>query len=130
MKKIGILLVAVFTINIAISQNPEGTGGWTKQTSGTTYDLFCVHFANANNGYIVGDYGTILMTTNGGISWALHSYITKTVFTDYRNHKSPGKQKPSCSMVLPGVGRDRAVDDPFLRKSGQEDAVRHRSDLD
>ncbi|MFN7115752.1 MAG: YCF48-related protein [Saprospiraceae bacterium] len=42
---------------------------WTTQTSGTTNTLQDVHFLNANYGVAVGDTGTVLLTTNGGINW-------------------------------------------------------------
>jgi hypothetical protein len=63
----------------AISYN---TGIWTivgsegtiirngiNQTSGTSNDLFGVRFIDANNGLVVGEGGTILSTTNGGLAW-------------------------------------------------------------
>jgi len=43
--------------------------GWFEQTSGTTYSLHSVHFADENVGWAVGDNGTILKTTNGGDYW-------------------------------------------------------------
>ena len=39
------------------------------QTSGTTNDLFGVYFLDANYGIAVGDYSTILRTTNAGSNW-------------------------------------------------------------
>lgn len=40
---------------------------WSAQTSGTSFDLFDVHFAsNGLTGLAVGDGGTILRTANGG----------------------------------------------------------------
>ena len=59
MKKLYILIITIFTINIANAQ-------WTALTSGTTNNLNSVFFTDANTGYAVGDYGTILKTTNGG----------------------------------------------------------------
>ena len=41
---------------------------WNGQSSGTTYNLMSVHFpVDAQTGYAVGNYGTVLKTTNGGI---------------------------------------------------------------
>jgi len=42
---------------------------WYEQSSGTTSNLNSVHFEDANNGWAVGDSGTILLTTNGGTDW-------------------------------------------------------------
>ena len=44
-------------------------GQWYQQNSGTTKNLLGVYFANANNGWAVGDSGTIIHTTNGGTEW-------------------------------------------------------------
>ncbi len=41
----------------------------TQQTSGTTQNLNGVHMLDANTGWIVGNSGTILKTTNGGGAW-------------------------------------------------------------
>ncbi|HEX7900276.1 MAG TPA: YCF48-related protein [Planctomycetota bacterium] len=45
------------------------TWGWASQTSNTGEDLYDVHFADAMNGYAVGDNGAVVKTTNGGTSW-------------------------------------------------------------
>jgi photosystem II stability/assembly factor-like uncharacterized protein len=44
---------------------------WTRQTSGTTQNLFCVHFLDANNGWAGGANKTVLKTTNGGSTWTV-----------------------------------------------------------
>ena len=46
---------------------------WYQQNSGTTATLYTVHFLDANNGWVVGDSGIILHTTNGGQEWILQS---------------------------------------------------------
>lgn len=46
------------------------SAGWAQQTSGTSNNLFSVHFVNANEGWAVGSSNTILHTTNGGTSWS------------------------------------------------------------
>ena len=45
-----------------------GGGGWFKQSSGTTAPLYAVAFPDAAHGWAVGEGGTILVTTNGGVS--------------------------------------------------------------
>lgn len=65
MKKIYIILIALFLINGAMAQ-------WTWQNplpQGNT--LMSVYFTNANTGYIVGVCGTILKTINGGTNWTI-----------------------------------------------------------
>ncbi len=43
--------------------------GWVLQNSGTTQNLYDVNFINNTYGWAVGDFGTILKTTNGGLNW-------------------------------------------------------------
>lgn len=42
---------------------------WDLQESGTTNRLNEIYFLSGENGYIVGDGGTVLKTTNGGDDW-------------------------------------------------------------
>lgn len=42
---------------------------WILQFSRITKRLFNVTFIDANNGWVIGDNGTILKTTNGGTEW-------------------------------------------------------------
>ncbi len=44
-------------------------GNLVELQSGTTEWLKSIFFLNANEGYIVGEYGTILKTINNGTSW-------------------------------------------------------------
>ena len=46
---------------------------WYQQNSGTTQSLRAVHFADSNNGWAVGDSGTIIKTTNLGTNWILQT---------------------------------------------------------
>lgn len=48
---------------------PFAPGQWVQQNSGTTRNLYAVHFSDVNTGTVVGDSGTILRTTNGGAIW-------------------------------------------------------------
>ncbi len=44
--------------------------GWLPQNSGTSADLYGVYFINTNSGFAMGDGGTLIRTTNDGITWA------------------------------------------------------------
>jgi predicted esterase len=46
---------------------------WTAQASGTTENLYAVHFADARRGAAVGHNGTVVVTTDGGATWAPRS---------------------------------------------------------
>jgi photosystem II stability/assembly factor-like uncharacterized protein len=45
------------------------TAGWFLQTSNITTTLHSLYFLNSNTGWVAGELGTILKTTNGGINW-------------------------------------------------------------
>jgi hypothetical protein len=49
-----------------ILNTSDGGNSWTSMWSGTTKRLHSICFPGAEIGYAVGDYGTILKTTNGG----------------------------------------------------------------
>ena len=42
---------------------------WTEQTSGTDADLYGLEFVDGQRGWAVGDAGTVLSTTEGGVTW-------------------------------------------------------------
>ncbi|GAP43869.1 protein containing Por secretion system C-terminal sorting domain [Lentimicrobium saccharophilum] len=62
MKKLYILMFTLVTANCAMAQ-------WFPQNSGTTSSLYSGYFTDANTGYVVGNSGTILKTTDGGTNW-------------------------------------------------------------
>jgi len=55
-------------LNIFLRTTDGGTT-WTEQSSGTTTWLFGVSFTDSKNGTAVGWRGTILRTTNGGVTF-------------------------------------------------------------
>ena len=80
MKHSSILVISIWLVNGAMAQ-------WVPQNSGTTKNLLSVYFTDANIGYAVGDSGTIINTTNGGINWTIQnsgitSRLNSVFFTD------------------------------------------------
>ncbi len=63
MKTITILILS-FSINFLYSQQ-----GWVQQVSGINSTLNCVYFFDGNTGWVGGDGGVALKTTNGGTNW-------------------------------------------------------------
>lgn len=60
---------------------------WTPQASPSANNLVSVHFINSTTGYIAGEQGTILKTTNGGVNWVqqtspVSSALISCIFTD------------------------------------------------
>jgi photosystem II stability/assembly factor-like uncharacterized protein len=73
---------------------------WYQQNSGTTKNLYAVHFTDENNGIAVGDSGTILRTTNGGTAWVIQASgtilpLNDIFFTDVNNGWAVGCNKYS-----------------------------------
>jgi len=63
---------------------------WVPQDSGTTNFLSSVYFTDANTGYAVGMYGTILKTTDGGSNWVsqnsgIQGHLVSVFFIDELN---------------------------------------------
>jgi photosystem II stability/assembly factor-like uncharacterized protein len=57
-------------VSAVIMHTEDGGRHWVYQTNPTITDVFTdVKFANTTTGCIVGRYGTILRTTNGGDTW-------------------------------------------------------------
>jgi photosystem II stability/assembly factor-like uncharacterized protein len=45
---------------------------WTEQDSGTTENLYAVHFVDALHGAAVGRRGTVVVTSDGGAHWVAY----------------------------------------------------------
>ncbi len=52
------------------------SAGWVQQPSGTTAGLHTVYFINPQTGWVAGDSGFVLRTTDGGASWNRNSVDT------------------------------------------------------
>ena len=61
------------TTSASASPTPFPTHSWIGQISGVSKYLLHAHFVDANNGWVVGNMGTILKTTSGGTSWSSNS---------------------------------------------------------
>jgi photosystem II stability/assembly factor-like uncharacterized protein len=76
---------------------------WNAQTSGTTQNINSVYFTSTSNGFVAGDAGIILKTSNSGSSWAaVSSGISDKINSIF----------PSSTSVL-----YFATDNPSLYKS-------------
>ncbi|MBD3163476.1 MAG: hypothetical protein GF328_15340 [Candidatus Latescibacteria bacterium] len=73
-----LLYVADGSAGVLILENtlytvPGGDVGWEPQESGTDEHLRCVDFVDEEHGWIAGDGGTILSTSDGGETWSPQS---------------------------------------------------------
>ena len=70
MNKIKKLLYVIIVLTLfPFLEIPNVIAQWIPQESGTSFNLWSIHFANDNTGFCVGDNGTIQKTTNGGNNW-------------------------------------------------------------
>ncbi len=65
-----ILLIAVIIL-IEMFSSGKVFSQWVVQSSGVSVNLYDLEFINRNTGWAVGENGTIIKTTNGGINWNL-----------------------------------------------------------
>lgn len=63
------LLKSVIILSIIFTHYLSTNAQWTPQQSGTNINLYSIHFIDNNNGFCVGDIGTVCKTTNGGDNW-------------------------------------------------------------
>jgi photosystem II stability/assembly factor-like uncharacterized protein len=84
-----ILFAAIFSFPTLAQSN------WTAQNSGTNTELEDVYFVDENNGWVSGNIGKTLHTTDGGQTWSLHdtpaNYILYSIFfNDLQNGWAAG----------------------------------------
>lgn len=81
-----------------ILKSMDGETNWTSQTSRTNAWLRSVHFTDQNFGWTVGERGTILHTTNGGVSFVEEEQIDG-ILTEYNlSNNFPNPFNPSTKI--------------------------------
>ena len=79
MKKLNLLIAIIFTMTMGYSQSD-----WYSQNSGVNNYLFDVHFINQSEGWISGNTGLILHSTDSGNSWdELEAPANNTYYSIY-----------------------------------------------
>jgi photosystem II stability/assembly factor-like uncharacterized protein len=80
----------------------DGGNNWIEQTSGTTKYLNSVYFTSPTSGWIVGVHGTILKTTNGGVTF-VEEQIDEipTAYTLSQNYPNPFNPTTKISWQSP-----------------------------
>ncbi len=76
MRRLLVLLLGLLAVSLA------GYAGWEELPSPTPYDLRGLSFTSALTGTVAGVNGTILRTTNGGLSWAAQTGISTVDYYD------------------------------------------------
>ena len=68
--------LSLFTLLIVFTGTVFSQSGWVRQyppPQVQNISFLSVSFVNADTGFVVGGYGTILHTTNGGTNWVIQS---------------------------------------------------------
>jgi photosystem II stability/assembly factor-like uncharacterized protein len=73
MKKIFFAFALLMIINCALKIE-DCVGQWIQQYTGTTNNLYDIKFLNERTGWVVGEGGTLMKTTNGGVNWVQMGY--------------------------------------------------------
>ena len=95
MKTIYVLVVLLFLAG------PRTEAQWSGVDSGTTSSLRGVHLLDSGVGFSVGDSGTILKSTDAGMTWnALTSGTTKALFDVYFFNDAEGVAVGDGGMIL------------------------------
>ena len=74
----GTYVLAVSEKGIAVKSN----GSWTLKTVNPGINARGGHFSDSLNGYLVGEYGPVMRTTNGGSTWTSQSIASANRLED------------------------------------------------
>jgi photosystem II stability/assembly factor-like uncharacterized protein len=93
--KFSISIIITFIIALLFLASQVFAQGWVWQSSGTTRNLLGVCFTDAYHGVVVGESGTILRTTNGGVIWntqysGVAQHLRSVAFADSSNGIAAG----------------------------------------
>ena len=99
MKNLSLFFIAFLLLQF----NMPAQQGWFQQTSGTIEQLWGVSFTDSDNGTAVGGSGTILRTTNGGVSF-VEEQVIEEIPTDYnlsQNYPNPFNPSTKIKYSIP-----------------------------
>lgn len=105
MKKLFLYIIIAFFVSNTSNLFTQEYFGWTKQTSNTTNYLSAINFPRPNIGFVAGDHGTILRTTNGGDLWQIQLFdwnydIRDIYFPSINTGYAVGGMHPVGALVM------------------------------
>ncbi len=62
------IVLSIFLLNSLLAQ-----GNWVKHETPTSYNLKCLYFLDSLKGWVAGDSGIIMFTSDGGNSWQIQN---------------------------------------------------------
>ena len=96
------------TLKALILRSSDAGTTWDKQLFEINGSLNGVHFVNENIGWVVGDSGTILHTTNGGVTFIDNEPTQPTDFLLSQNYPNPFNPGTTISWQSP-VGSQQTL---------------------
>ncbi len=88
-----------------LSTNSYTQSGWSSQNSGTSSNLYSIHFTSENTGYVSGR-GILKKTTNGGAAWVTQlSGFTNDLFSIHFIDENTGMAVGGGFMSSPLIYR-------------------------
>lgn len=105
MKSIKLIVIIMFLLKSQIYAQDN----WKPLSSGTALQINSITFFNPDTGFVVGDFGTILTTINGGKDWTLIEVDTFTTSNRFspnailgKNYNSSKSNTTSMTAILCG----------------------------
>jgi photosystem II stability/assembly factor-like uncharacterized protein len=90
-----------------IIKTTDGGNSWQRQDQGLGEQLYCVQFTDESHGWAVGQAGTILATTNGGVSFVGSQVEHPSEITLFHAYPNPFNGSTTIRYTLPNRSRVR-----------------------